>query len=236
MQTDLISRLDFSYKDNFSLLLKSDNSYLCELTSNSHLFEEEATVIEICKLLRKLNKKIVLISDDVDLIKEVRPDCVRISNAFDNIEGTIDDTIEYCKNFRIRVIYEYHMIQNDPLIMVPYLRSLYPEIWYEVFSEEFDSPYLLKHLHSFLYFRNLPLCFKEKYNIKITKDEDKINYREGRIIYPDVNFKDKFCKCKKCLNCSNLMKCQGSYKSIKLLFKYIDPSKELNYDNIYEGL
>lgn len=239
MKTDSISEIDFSYGDDFSLLLKSDPSYLCEMVSKSHLFEEEEYVIRACSVLKKLNKKIVLISDDVDLVKEVKPDCVRLSNCFDNIEGTVDDTIEYCIDSNIKVIYEYHKIMDNPLVVIPYFYKLYPELYGEVFSEEFDPDYLLQSLHLSipnLYFRGLPLCFKDSFPIKITKEIEKIKYREGRVIYSDINFYTRFLRNSKCKHCKNLKECYGTYKNLKSLLTKNNSFDGKTYDNIYEGL
>lgn len=215
------------------LLNKSNNFYIIDDCNVNN-----GVLYSIISILKDNNKKYCIRSRNVDVISDCIPDVIRVSNNWDNTDGVVDSIIEFGMDHNIPVIFEIHAFSNNCLVGSTEWYSIYPNITYEVFIQEFSYEEINRALsikdnifiNKNVYFRDIPDCFLEKYNVKKSIYlPDYLFSVRGLCKTYSITFANDFFKPINCKNCTNNKFCNGIRRESRDLSKHINPiSTELN--------
>lgn len=202
----------------------------------------EDLVYELVDIVRASNKKVILASKSLDLIKSISIDAIRIKNTWSSDTEPLDDYIDYCIQNNIKVIFEIHHIGNNFLKSFIDWQNDYPELRFEIFITEFpknelksffDSPFS-KNLKN-VYFRDLPLCLSYCNSIipsyhfvpyELTSFSDTFN--NSLLGFSQNYFKAPFCK-----NCNLISYCLGCPRKSCSFMKSVEDIKPINIEAPY---
>ena len=208
------------------LLNKADIFYILDESGVN-----DGTLYSILYILKENNKKYCIRSKNLDVITDCRPDAIRVSNNWDNSDGIIDSIIEFGQENNIPTIFEVHSFSNNCLLGSLEWYSLYPELTYEVFIQEFsfkEIDNVLKNKDNIfnnknVYFRDIPICFAYKYNLKRSNYlPDYIFSTKGLFKTYAITFANDFFKVNTCRSCSSFPYCNGIRRESKDLSKYVE--------------
>ncbi len=211
--------IDLSIDADFKKRIRSLFPYIDYIDINAHDDNPaEDLVYDLCSLINSFNKKIIISTKNLDLIKSIKVDAIRIKNTWAQEINNLDDYIEYAISQKIKILFEIHHIENNFLKAFEVWESAYPQIEFEIYITEFPREEINILLESsFLknskkvYFRDLPLClsFSEKIVPSYYFSQFEISsFHDSHINYLE-DFSKNYFKLNFCKNCFLNSSCLG---------------------------
>lgn len=199
----------------------------------------ENLVYELVDIVKSFNKKIVLTSKSLDLIKSVNVDAIRIKNTWSEDINQLDDYIEYCIQKKIKIVLEIHHIGNNFLKSFINWQDDYPNLIIEVFITEFPKkeleiffknpfPKSLKNV----YFRDLPLCLSSCDNIIPSYHFVPYELTSFGNSYKNslIGFSQTYFKVPSCRDCNLISYCLGCPRNSCSFMRCVEAIKPLVMD------
>ena len=125
--------------DEFFYVLRGLTPCFFELKSESALHNEEQEAFELAQRLRSLNKKIILNSNNLDLVQGIHPDLIRFENSYLlSYQDQLDDLLDYAQEQQIPIIYEVHKCGDNDLAVAMSWQANYSNLYIEYFYKEFS--------------------------------------------------------------------------------------------------
>ena len=132
--------IDLSIDADFKKRIRSLFPYIDYIDINAHDDNPaEDLVYDLCSLINSFNKKIIISTKNLDLIKSIKIDAIRIKNTWAQEINNLDDYIEYAFSQRIKVLFEIHHLGNNFLKAFKVWESMYPQMEFEIYITEFPK-------------------------------------------------------------------------------------------------